>query len=198
MRVDHAIISDWIAPNSRVLDLGCGDCTLLRELRNSRNTTGYGLELGIDKLAKCVEGGTPVIQANLDQGLSPWFEAQSFDYVIMTHTLQAMRHPEQLLKEMLHVGREAIITFPNMGYWKNRLQFALGGRMPVTKTLPYGWFDTPNIHLCTVRDFEVLCEEQGLIILDREMVDSQQRSRPLMRLMPNLLAETAVYRLAAK
>ena len=198
MRLDHAIISEWIAPNSRVLDLGCGDCTLLRELRNSRNTTGYGLELGIDKLAKCVEGGTPVIQANLDQGLSPWFEAQSFDYVIMTHTLQAMRHPEQLLKEMLHVGREAIITFPNMGYWKNRLQFALGGRMPVTKTLPYGWFDTPNIHLCTVRDFEVLCEEQGLIILDREMVDSQQRSRPLMRLMPNLLAETAVYRLAAK
>ena len=198
MRLDHAIISEWIAPNSRVLDLGCGDCTLLRELRNSRNTTGYGLELGIDKLAKCVEGGTPVIQANLDQGLSPWFEAQSFDYVIMTHTLQAMRHPEKLLKEMLHVGREAIITFPNMGYWKNRLQFALGGRMPVTKTLPYGWFDTPNIHLCTVRDFEVLCEEQGLRILDREMVDSQQRSRPLMRLMPNLLAETAVYRLAAK
>ena len=198
MRLDHAIISEWIAPNSRVLDLGCGDCTLLRELRNSRNTTGYGLELGIDKLAKCVEGGTPVIQANLDQGLSPWFEAQSFDYVIMTHTLQAMRHPEKLLKEMLHVGREAIITFPNMGYWKNRLQFALGGRMPVTKTLPYGWFDTPNIHLCTVRDFEVLCEEQGLRILDREMVDSQQRSRPLMRLAPNLLAETAVYRLAAK
>ena len=198
MRVDHAIISDWIAPNSRVLDLGCGDCTLLRELRNSRNTTGYGLEISIDKLAKCVEGGTPVIQANLDQGLSPWFEAQSFDYVIMTHTLQAMCHPEKLLQEMVHVGREAIVTFPNMGYWKNRLQFALGGRMPVTKTLPYGWFDTPNIHLCTVRDFEALCEAQGLRILDREMVDSQLQSRPLMRLAPNLLAETAVYRLAGK
>ncbi len=198
MRLDHAIISDWIKPNSRVLDLGCGDCALLRELKASRNTTGYGLELGIDKLAKCVEGGTPVIQANLDQGLSPWFEAQSFDYVIMTHTLQAMRHPEKLLKEMLHVGREAIVTFPNMGYWKNRLQFALGGHMPVTKTLPYGWFDTPNIHLCTVRDFEALCENLGLRILAREMVDSQQRSRPLMRMMPNLLAETAVYRLAAK
>jgi len=198
MRLDHAIISDWIKPNSRVLDLGCGDCALLRELRQSRNTTSYGLEIGIDKLAKCVEGGTPVIQANLDQGLSPWFEAQSFDYVIMTHTLQAMRHPEKLLQEMLRVGTEAIVTFPNMGYWKNRLQFALGGRMPVTKTLPYGWFDTPNIHLCTVRDFEALCENLGLRILAREMVDSQQRSRPLMRLMPNLLAETAVYRLAAK
>jgi methionine biosynthesis protein MetW len=198
MRLDHAIISDWIKPNSRVLDLGCGDCALLRELKASRNTTGYGLELGIDKLAKCVEGGTPVIQANLDQGLSPWFEAQSFDYVIMTHTLQAMRHPEKLLKEMLHVGREAIVTFPNMGYWKNRLQFALGGHMPVTKTLPYGWFDTPNIHLCTVQDFEALCEALDLRILAREMVDSQQRSRPLMRMMPNLLAETAVYRLAAK
>ena len=198
MRLDHAIISDWIQPNSRVLDLGCGDCTLLRELRQSRNTTGYGLEIGIDKLAKCVEGGTPVIHANLDQGLNPWFEAQSFDYVIMTHTLQAMRHPEKLLKEMLHVGREAIITFPNMGYWKNRLQFALGGRMPVTKTLPYGWFDTPNIHLCTINDFEALCNELGLRILDRAMIDSQQQSRPLMRLAPNLLAETAVYRLAAK
>jgi methionine biosynthesis protein MetW len=198
MRVDHAIISDWIKPNSRVLDLGCGDCALLRELRQSLNTTGYGLEISIDKLARCVEGGTPVIQANLDQGLSPWFEAQSFDYVIMTHTLQAMRHPEKLLQEMVHVGREAIVTFPNMGYWKNRLQFALGGRMPVTKTLPYGWFDTPNIHLCTVRDFEALCEELNLRILGREMVDSQLQSRPLMRLAPNLLAETAVYRLAAK
>ena len=198
MRVDHAIISDWIKPNSRVLDLGCGDCALLRELRQSRNTTGYGLEISIDKLARCVEGGTPVIQANLDQGLSPWFEAQSFDYVIMTHTLQAMRHPEKLLQEMVHVGREAIVTFPNMGYWKNRLQFALGGRMPVTKTLPYGWFDTPNIHLCTVRDFEALCEELNLRILGREMVDSQLQSRPLKRLAPNLLAETAVYRLAAK
>lgn len=198
MRLDHAIISDWIKPNSRVLDLGCGDCALLRELKASRNTSGYGLELSIDKLAKCVEGGTPVIQANLDQGLSPWFEAQSFDYVIMTHTLQAMRHPEKLLQEMLHVGTEAIVTFPNMGYWKNRLQFALGGHMPVTKTLPYSWFDTPNIHLCTINDFEALCAALNLRILDREMVDSQQQSRPLMRLMPNLLAETAVYRLAAK
>ena len=198
MRLDHAIISDWIKPNSRVLDLGCGDCALLRELRQSRNITGYGLEMNIDKLSKCVEGGTPVIQANLDQGLSPWFEAQSFDYVIMTHTLQAMRHPERLLKEMVHVGTEAIVTFPNMGYWLNRVQFALGGHMPVTKTLPYGWFDTPNIHLCTVNDFERLCDALDLRILAREMIDSQQQSRPLMRIMPNLLAETAVYRLAAK
>ncbi len=198
MRLDHAIISDWISPNSRVLDLGCGDCTLLRELRHSRNITGYGLELNIDKLSKCVAGGTPVIQANLDQGLSAWFEAHSFDYVIMTHTLQAMRHPERLLKEMVSIGREAIVTFPNMGFWKNRLQFALGGHMPVTKTLPYGWYDTPNIHLCTIRDFEALCTELNLRILDKAMVDSAQQSRPLMRLMPNLLAETAVYRLAAK
>ena len=130
-----------------------------------------------------------MIQANLDQGLSAWFDAQSFDYVIMTHTLQAMRHPERLLQEMVSIGREAIVTFPNMGFWQNRLQFALGGKMPVTKTLPYGWFDTPNIHLCT---------ELGLRILDRAMIDSQQQSRRLMRLAPNLLAETAVYRLAAK
>jgi methionine biosynthesis protein MetW len=197
MRIDHAIISDWIAPNSRVLDLGCGECALLRQLRESRNTTGYGLELSIDKLAKCVEGGTPVIQANLDQGLSPWFDAASFDYVIMTHTLQAMRHPEKLLQEMVHVGREAIITFPNMGYWKNRLQFALGGRMPVTNALPYGWFDTPNIHLCTVRDFEALCADLGLRILGCAMVDSQQRSGRWMRFAPNLLGETAIYRLTA-
>ncbi|MEW5838997.1 MAG: methionine biosynthesis protein MetW [Pseudomonadota bacterium] len=198
MRLDHAIISDWIQPGSRVLDLGCGDCALLRELEQSRNITGYGLELNIDKLARCVAGGTPVIQANLDQGLNTWFDAQSFDYVIMTHTLQAMRHPERLLQEMVSIGREAIVTFPNMGYWLNRLQFGLGGHMPVTKTLPYGWYDTPNIHLCTVRDFEALCEELGLRILAREMIDRQQRSRALMRLAPNLLAETAVYRLAAQ
>lgn len=198
MRVDHEIIGDWIKSGSRVLDLGCGECTLLRELRDSRGVTGYGLELNVDKLARCVEGGIPVIQANLDEGLTPWFDADSFDYVIMTHTLQAMRHPERLLKEMVSIGREAIVTFPNMGYWKNRVQYALGGRMPVTRTLPYSWHDTPNIHLCTVRDFEALCEELGLRILDREIVDSKHRSGALMRLLPNLMGEAAIYRLAKR
>lgn len=195
MRVDLEIIGDWIKPGSRVLDLGCGECTLLRQLRESHGVTGYGLELNVEKLIRCVAGGIPVIQANLDEGLTPWFDADSFDYVIMTHTLQAMRRPDRLLKEMVSIGREAIVTFPNMGYWRNRVQYALGGRMPVTRALPYDWYDTPNIHLCTVRDFETLCEELGLRILDREIVDSHHRSGVLMRLLPNLMGEAAVYRL---
>ncbi len=192
MRADLAIIAEWIQPGSRVLDLGCGDGTLLAHLQQDRKTTGYGLEIDDDNIATCIDKGVNVIQTDLDAGLSAFFDEDSFDYVIMSQTLQAMTHPEKLLEEMLRVGREGIVTFPNMGHWKNRLYLTLKGRMPVSRTLPNAWYDTPNIHLCTIRDFEALCRERGIHILQRQVVDYAHRSH--QHFLPNLLGEIALYR----
>lgn len=194
MRPDLAIIAEWIEPGSRVLDLGCGDGTLLAHLETQRDVTGYGLEIDDDNIVACIDKGVNVIQTDLDDGLSVFFDEDSFDYVIMSQTLQAMTHPERLLDEMLRVGREGIVTFPNMGYWRNRLYLAFRGRMPVSRTLPNAWYDTPNIHLCTIRDFEALCRERGIHILQREVVDAAHRRHHGMHVLPNLLGEIALYR----
>lgn len=194
LRPDFALVSEWIAPGSRVLDLGCGDGTLLRYLRETRQVSGYGLEIDDANIVRCLDNGVDVIQSDLDEGLSEFFDDDSFDYVIMTQTLQAMRHPDRLIEEMARVGREGIVTFPNMAHWKNRLQLAVGGRMPVSRVLPYAWYDTPNIHLCTLHDFERLCQEKGLRILERAVVDAGHRKRRLTALLPNLMSEIAVYR----
>ena len=193
MRPDLEIISEWIAPDSRVLDLGCGDGSLLSFLHASRRVNGYGLEIDEDKILKCIESGVNVIQTDLDAGLSD-FDANSFDYVIMSQTLQAVYYPERLLDEMLRVGREGIVTFPNFGHWQCRLQLTLGGHMPVSRTLPSEWYNTPNIHLCTLQDFERLCRKKGIAILERTVVDHAHRTSLGMRLWPNLLGEIALYR----
>lgn len=192
LREDQLSIVEWIAPGSRVLDLGCGDGALLRHLRQQRQVTGYGVEIALDNILKCIAAGVSVIHSDLDRGLSD-FENASFDYVVMTEALQVMRYPHLVLGEMLRVGREGIVTFPNFGHWKCRLQIARG-RMPVTEHLPHTWFDTPNIHMCTIRDFEALCESEGIEILDRRLVDTRHRATALMRRWPNLLAEVALYR----
>ena len=192
MRADLAIISEWIKPGSRVLDLGCGDGTLLAHLQATRNVTGYGLEIDDDNIVACIDKGVNVIQTDLDAGLAAFFDEDSFDYVIMTQTLQAMTHPDRLLEEMLRVGREGIVTFPNMGHWRNRLYLTFKGRMPVSRTLPNAWYDTPNIHLCTIRDFEELCAERGIHLLQRQVVDYSHRSP--QHILTNLLGEIALYR----
>ena len=194
MRNDLEIISDWIRDGSRVLDLGCGDGSLLAYLRDYRGVEGYGLEIDMDKIVKCVQAGVNVIHADLEAGLSD-FEDSSFDYIVMTQTLQAVQHTERLLDEMLRVGREGIVTFPNFGYWKCRLQLAVGGRMPVVKTLPHEWYNTPNVHLFTIHDFEELCRRKNIEILQRAVVDYAHRSSSSLRLFPNLLGELALYRL---
>lgn len=194
MRTDLQIIAEWIEPGSRVLDLGCGDGTLLAHLEKERNITGYGLEIDDDNIVAAMDKDVNVIQTDLDNGLSVFFDEDSFDYVIMTQTLQAIHHPDRLLEEMLRVGREGIVTFPNMGHWRNRLHLALKGRMPVSRTLPHEWFDTPNIHLCTIHDFEALCAERGIHILQRQVVDYSHRSHHGMRFFPNFLGEIALYR----
>lgn len=197
LRSDLQIICEWIRSDSRILDLGCGDGTLLRHLKDSRNVNGYGLEIDNSNIARCVEAGVNAIQSDLNEGLSD-FDADSFDYVVMTQALQAVRYPDKLLTEMLRVGREGIVTFPNFGYWRSRLQLLLGGHMPVTKTLPSEWFNTENIHLCTLTDFEKLCESLGIEILQRTVVDREHRSSPGMHLLPNLLGEIAIYRFRKK
>lgn len=190
-RPDLANIKQWIRPGSRVLDLGCGDGTLLCMLRDELGVTGYGLEIEPDNIIQCIRRGINVIQRDLDSGLSD-FDEQSFDYVVMTQTLQAVHFPERLLTEMLRVGREGIVTFPNFGYWKNRLQLGFGGKMPVSRTLPAQWYNTLNIHLCTVKDFENLCHLNQIKILDRIVVDHAHRTN--IGFLPNMLGEIAIFR----
>ncbi|MCP4128593.1 MAG: methionine biosynthesis protein MetW [Gammaproteobacteria bacterium] len=192
-RPDLANIKQWIKPGSRVLDLGCGDGTLLSMLRDEMGVDGYGLEIEPENIIQCVRKGINVIQRDLDAGLSD-FDEQTFDYVIMTQTLQAVHFPDRLLTEMLRVGHQGIVTFPNFGNWKNRLQLGIGGRMPVSKTLPAQWYDTLNIHLCTVKDFEDLCHQHDIRILERMVVDQAHRARTGIRFLPNLLGEIALFR----
>ena len=190
-RPDLAAIAHWVAPGSRVLDLGCGDGALLRYLWNARQAPGYGVEIEDERVLACVANDVNVIQADLESGLS-LFADGSFDSVILSQTLQAMRHQEAILREMLRVGREAIVSFPNFGHWSARLQ-VLAGRMPVSEALPYEWYDTPNLHHCTVTDFEDLCRRMGIHIRER-LVLHEGRA---VTVMPNLLGSLAVYRCAA-
>ena len=194
MRPELDLISDWIRPGARVLDLGCGDGALLAYLQAQRQVSGYGLEIDTANIVKCIQAGVNVIHADLEAGLAD-FGDRSFDYVIMTQTLQAVKHTERLLDEMLRVGRQGIVTFPNFGFWRCRMQIALQGFMPVVKTLPYQWYDTPNVHLFTLRDFEELCRRKRIDILQRMVLDHAHRPRPRPELWPNLLGEIALYRL---
>lgn len=195
LRADLAIIAQWIKADTKVLDLGCGDGTLLAYLRNQRNVLGYGLEINPFNIEICVERDINVIQANLNNGLKAYFSDNSFDCVIMSQTLQATEQPDLLIEEMLRVGNEGIVTFPNMAHWRARLQLGLKGIMPVTKNLPNQWFNTPNVHLCTLNDFEQLCKKHDIQILQRSVVDhSHKRGSLLMKLLPNLLGEIAIYR----
>jgi len=193
MRPELELISEWIAPDSRLLDLGCGDGTLLRHLAANRGVTGYGLEIDPTNIETCIADGVSVIQADLNNGLED-FRDNSFDYVLMTQTIQAVEHPHLLLGEMLRVGREGIVTFPNFGHWRCRLKLA-GGRMPMSSALPNSWYDTPNIHLCTIADFEDLCAVLDLEILNRAVVDSEHRSGLGLRMLPGLLGEICIYHL---
>ena len=199
LRADLATIAKWIKPDSSILDLGCGDGTLIKYLRNNYSVRAFGLEIDEKNIEACVKDGINVIQANLNDGLKTYFSENSFDYVIMTQTLQATKRPDLLIDEMLRVGNEGIVTFPNMAHWKARLQIGLGGYMPVTKYLPYEWFNTPNIHLCTVRDFQRLCKKQNIQILQTSFVDFQHsKSTLLMKLFPNLFGEIAIFRICKK
>lgn len=189
VRPDFEAIAAWVRPDSSVLDLGCGDGLLLKYLKHARNIRGYGVEIADEDIAACVKNGVNVIQSNLEDGLAG-FDAGSFDYVILSQTLQAVRHTEEIVLELLRVGREGIVSFPNFGRWDQRLQ-VLRGRMPVSETLPYQWYNTPNVHLFTIHDFEAFCDDHSIHVLERLVMDNGRR----VTFLPNLRGSLAVFRL---
>ena len=195
MRADLKLIEPWVRPGTHVLDLGCGDGTLLAHLRDKKNVQGYGIEIDEAQITRCIEKGVNVIEHNLDSKGLKSFADQQFDTVIMTQALQAVRQPDVMLEEMLRLGQQGIVTFPNFGYWRCRQYLMLHGKMPMSKTLPYTWYNTPNIHLCTFKDFEALCKKKGIKILNKTVVDSDFSQSRFAKMWPNLFAEFAVYRI---
>ena len=189
-RADLAVLAAWIAPAENVLDLGCGDGSLLRYLKEEKAVRGYGVEIEPDNVIACIRNGVNVLQLDLEQGLAG-FRDGSFDHVIMSMSLQSVRHTVQTLEEMLRVGRVAVVSFPNFGFRKNREAIA-GGRMPVSKVLPYQWYDTPNVRFFTIADFEALCAERGIAILDRVAFDDDGKR---VDADPNFNGSLAMYRL---
>jgi methionine biosynthesis protein MetW len=170
-RVDHLLIAEMVTPGARVLDVGCGDGDLLELLAETRNVDGRGIEKSRAEVSECVARGLSVIHGDADIDLA-FYPDKSFDYAILSLTIQATKEPRPVLENLLRIGRHAIVSFPNFAHWRPRLQYSVTGRMPVTETLPYRWYDTPNIHLCSIRDFLDLCQETGaeverLIMLDR-------------------------------
>ena len=189
LRRDFALIANWIKPGAKVLDLGCGDGALLGYLRDTLDVRGYGVEKDDVNWLACIKNDINVIQMDLEAGLSG-FEAQSFDVVVLSQTLQAVQNTEGIVQEMLRVGREAIVTFPNFGYWRHRIQI-IAGQMPVSKNLPYQWYDTPNVHLCTINDFDEFCAKHNIQIEERLVLTD---GKPIS-VLPNLMGSLAMYRL---
>ena len=193
-RNDFDIIQHWIKPESRVLDLACGDGELLKSLKQEKQVKGYGLEINPQNIERCINNGINVLEQDIDRGLGN-FRDGSFDTVVMTQALQVLRHPHLVLDEMLRVGRECIVTFPNFGHWRCRWYLSTQGKMPVSRFMPYTWYDTPNIHFCTFRDFEELCRQKQLTVIERLVVDNAHKGGWKTRLFPNLMGEIAIYHL---
>lgn len=193
-RPDFDVIAGWIEPGHRVLDLGCGDGSLLKHLQETRGVRGVGVEIEDANIVAAIRNGVNVLQGNLEKGLDE-FADHSFDHVVLSRTLQTVRHTEGILREMLRVGREAVVSFPNFAYWKN-LRAVLDGRMPVSEDLPYQWYDSPNVRFFTILDFDALCTQMGLTIKERRVLDEQgstvnaQDDKEI-----NFLGSLAVYRL---
>jgi methionine biosynthesis protein MetW len=193
-RVDLLAVAEMVAPGARVLDVGCGDGDLLRLLAETRRVDGRGIELSREGVNECVARGLAVVQGDADSDLA-FYPDDAFDYVILSQTIQATRNPRTVLEHMLRIGRRAIVSIPNFGHWRIRVDVGLRGRMPVTENLPYSWWDTPNIHFCTIKDFRQLADVAGARVEKAVALDAW--GRPIRFLAPwwfwNLFGEQAVF-----
>jgi methionine biosynthesis protein MetW len=190
LKPEFTRLLDWIPQGARVLDLGCGSAELLAYLMKHKSVQGVGLEMDPVSIIASIANGVDVIQSDLnDINLVAMFGERAFDVVLTTQTLQSMQRPDYLIDSMLRVGQRAIVTFPNFGYWRNRLQLMSAGKMPVSDSLPYQWYDTPNTHLCTFADFEHFCQERNIYILEQRVLGNAWGAEWL----PNLLGEVALY-----
>ena len=194
IREDLELISSWVEKDSRVLDLGCGDGSLLKMLKKQKNIMGYGVDYDISQIKLSLDNEINVMQFDLNDGLNN-FKNNTFDYVILAQSLQEIKNPETLLKEMLRIGEEVIISFPNMGHWSSRFQLFVGGKMPVTNELPYRWHDTPNIHLCTIFDFENFCKENNFVIVKSSITSDSLVDNLMIKMLPNLFGKVALFRI---
>ena len=194
VRGDLALISSWIKSNSKVLDLGCGDGNLLKLLKKEKNIQGYGVDSDITKIKSSLDNNINVLHLDLDNDLSQ-FDTNSFDYVVLAQSLQEIKRPKNLIKEMLRIGDEIIVSFPNMGHWSSRMQLLFKGMMPITKNLPFKWDETPNIHLCTIKDFIEFCNENNFKIIKQLITDENQKHNILTKIFPNFFGKVATYRI---
>ena len=190
---EQTIIGGWVTAGQRVLDLGCGDGALLSTLIASRQVHGYGIDIADENVLACVRRGVNVIQSDLESGLAG-FRDHSFDTVILSQTLQQIHRVEIIINEMLRVGREVIVTFPNFAFWRHRVQLGVRGTMPVSRTLPYEWYNTPNVRMFTVREFDRFCAQRGIEVIDREVLSDDKK----VTFAPNLFGQLAFYRIRKK
>ncbi|MEJ6767259.1 MAG: methionine biosynthesis protein MetW [Gammaproteobacteria bacterium] len=190
------IITDWVPFRSKVIDFGCGDGSLLKDLINTKNICGYGVEIDHQMIDKCIEKGISVIEKDIDKGIQD-FELSNFDIAIMASSIQCLKNPNIAMRRMLRLSNKCIVTLPNFGYWKCRLAL-LAGKMPVTPSLPSSWYETENLHLCTISDFEKLCSDSGFIIDERIFLNGSSKKGLLASIMPNIFASEGVYLLGKK
>ena len=190
-----SVIEKWVEVRSKVLDLGCGNGNILSELQKTKDVIGLGVEIEEKNIEECLLQNINVIEQNIDDGLIN-FSNDSFDVVILSQTIQVLKNPNTALGEITRIGKTCIVTIPNFGHWRSRLSLLLNGRMPVTSPLPESWHATPNIHLCTLKDFEMLCSELLITIQERVTVNSNNENKWYLNIWPNLFSASAIYKIS--
>ena len=185
------IINEWVTDESKIIDFGCGDGSLLKELMDTKNVLGYGVEISDSKIQKCIANGVSVIKQDIDKGIDE-FKSSNFDLSIMARSIQCLKNPNLALNDMLKLSKRCVVTLPNLGYWRCRISL-ISGAMPVTPELPSSWYETENIHLCTIKDFESLCESEGIKIKDKVFLNKNGNQSRLVSINPNLMAVEGVY-----